>query len=226
MEVIQAEVARLINVTRMAITKAVRSGSLKLTDNGKIDTDDPVNFAYLDKKGLFNNSKSDKKQESPVKTVKKTKEFLSKKKTQLDNVKPAKPEIKKQLEGMTIEDLYNDDLWTGKPLNLVKEREKVLAERERRKKIEIANAHARGQLVDRKLVSSLVFNYLNILGERLFDMCDSVNTELRCICETENDDFQKDLKIQQNLSKKVSKLIIETKKIITDNLEKMEVNSF
>lgn len=50
MEVKAAEFARMAGVSRMAISGKIKNGTLVLNSGGKLDTDNPVNRAYLDKK--------------------------------------------------------------------------------------------------------------------------------------------------------------------------------
>ncbi len=50
MEVTKAEFARMSNVSRAAITSKIKNGTLVENRAGRLDTDNPVNRAYLDKK--------------------------------------------------------------------------------------------------------------------------------------------------------------------------------
>ena len=50
MEVKAAEFARMAGVSRMAISGKIKNGTLILNSGGKLDTDTPLNRAYLDKK--------------------------------------------------------------------------------------------------------------------------------------------------------------------------------
>lgn len=50
MEVKAAEFARMAGVSRMAISGKIKNGTLVLNSGGKLDTDNPVNRAYLDRK--------------------------------------------------------------------------------------------------------------------------------------------------------------------------------
>lgn len=50
MEVKAAEFARMAGVSRMAISGKIKNGTLVLNSGGKLDTDNPLNRAYLDKK--------------------------------------------------------------------------------------------------------------------------------------------------------------------------------
>lgn len=50
MEVIAAEFARMAGVSRMAISGKIKNGTLILNSGGKLDTDNPLNRTYLDKK--------------------------------------------------------------------------------------------------------------------------------------------------------------------------------
>ena len=49
MEVKAAEFARMAGVSRMAISGKIKNGTLILNSGGKLDTDNPLNRAYLDK---------------------------------------------------------------------------------------------------------------------------------------------------------------------------------
>lgn len=49
MEVKAAEFARMSGVSRMAISGKIKNGTLILNSGGKLDTDNPLNRAYLDK---------------------------------------------------------------------------------------------------------------------------------------------------------------------------------
>ena len=50
MEVKAAEFARMAGVSRMAISGKIKNGTLILNSGGKLDTDNPLNRAYLEKK--------------------------------------------------------------------------------------------------------------------------------------------------------------------------------
>lgn len=49
MEVTPAEFARMAVVTRASITQKLKSGTLIINSAGKLDTDNPINRAYIDK---------------------------------------------------------------------------------------------------------------------------------------------------------------------------------
>jgi len=122
---------------------------------------------------------------------------------------------------MNFDDLYNDSLWAGKNLKILKDRESTLAERARRKKIEISNSHYRGLLIDRKLVEAHVINYLNVLSSQLFDTADSVSNDVLNILQTYKNQNEAVIKIKKLIIDKVSILIKDTKQIIKNNLNKI-----
>lgn len=62
MEVIAAEFARMAGVTDMAISKKISNGKLIRNSGGKLDTDNILNRAYLDKKQKEAREKLEKKQ--------------------------------------------------------------------------------------------------------------------------------------------------------------------
>jgi hypothetical protein len=201
MVVTKAELSRILNISRNSITKACKAGNLQDVD-GKIDTQNPENKIYLETHGFDFSSgytpKPEKKQPkvktkkqitAPQSTIEQANEDDDETDEQNETLDPNDKETQ-VLQGMSIEDLYNDSLFRGAALSLLEKREKILTTRARRQKLEIENEIKRATLIDKKFIDYAV-SLVDQIGQRIFDYAEASPELIVASCLSEKTKQQK-----------------------------------
>ncbi len=177
MEVKAAEFARMAGVSRMAISGKIKNGTLVLNSGGKLDTDNPLNRAYLNKKQ--EKQKATLQMQELEKTLtEKTIATVNNRNARTTSLSGAGSKIKQgqaqgkaaSMLGMTIQELivrYGDFKGIGEYAKILRD---LTAADEREQKTQ----ERRMLQVPKDFVVSRLFSFIDQLMNKLLDIPEAV----------------------------------------------------
>lgn len=183
MEVNQATFARMAGVSRAAINSKISSGTLVLNSAGKLDTDNPLNRAYLDSK--------QNALRQPI-----TPAISLEKKTA---VRKAATETPKEMLDMTLRDLVEKHGDMAAVGNYVKILRDLTTADEKAQRLQ----EKRQLQIPRDFVLTRIFGFLNQLTNSILDVPESITDQVIALVQSNPDNCRNKVitTVRDNLSR-------------------------
>jgi hypothetical protein len=206
MEVKPAEFARMCSVSKVAISSKIKNGTLILNSGKKLDTDNPVNRAYLDKHQA--KVKARLESERIERAVAGVKDYVDNNdsKQEVEQVTTRNNSGKRTRAGELLDMTIRQLVRTYSTMDNVEKYSKILRDLTAADEREQKTQERRLVQIPKDFVVQRLFGYTDTLMNQLLDVPESICDQIIAIVKSKGDGCRNDIihVISDNLTKCIS----------------------